>query len=155
MKVVILYLGKYGTKHSKCCKHLILSVSKILSFTKITTQNVYNKIKWQCIFFKMMMLQTHTVVFWVTTPCNHVNGYCFIHASIFRMEHRGSIFLQNACNHIHGCEVSQPTVSIFQYCKNFKSLTLVFCMGPVQISAGFQLPWVCSWFSNLFMQILG
>ena len=41
-----------------------------------------------------------------------------------------------------------------QYCKSFKSLTLLFCMGPVQISAGFQLAWVCSWFSNLFIQIL-
>lgn len=45
VKVVILYLGKYSTKHSKCCKHNFLFVSKILSFTKIIIQNVYNKIK--------------------------------------------------------------------------------------------------------------
>jgi len=45
VKIVILYLGKYGTKHSKCCKHNFLFVSKILSFTKIITQNVFNKIK--------------------------------------------------------------------------------------------------------------
>jgi hypothetical protein len=45
VKVVILYMGKYGTKHRKCWKHHFLCVSKILSFTNIITQNVYNKIK--------------------------------------------------------------------------------------------------------------
>jgi hypothetical protein len=85
------------------------------------------------------------------TQCNQANGYCIplFPSSGWNTEVAFSsktpviTYLAVRCHKpgVHGMNL--------QCCKNFKSLTLVFWRGPVQISGGFQLPWVCSWFSRV------